>query len=57
MKTRFVDFMDSEKQQTERVRGHAKTLRTAIIVIGFGIFFLCVGIVIYLLKHRNPFEQ
>jgi N-acetylglutamate synthase-like GNAT family acetyltransferase len=57
LKTRFGNFMESEKQETERVRGRAKTLQTVITIIGFGIFFLCVGVVVYLLKHRNPFQQ
>lgn len=57
LKTKFAGFMDSEKQQTERVRAHAKTLTTVITVIGFAIFFLCLGVIVYLLKHRNPFAH
>lgn len=57
MKTRFGNFMDSEKQQTERVRERAKTLSIVVTIIGFGIFFICLGIVIYMLRHRNPFQQ
>jgi N-acetylglutamate synthase-like GNAT family acetyltransferase len=57
LNTKFAGFMDSEKQQTERVRDRAKTLRTIITVVGFGIFFVCLGVLVYLLKHRNPFAQ
>ncbi|HEY3762610.1 MAG TPA: hypothetical protein VGN23_12765 [Verrucomicrobiae bacterium] len=57
MKTKFSGFMEPEKQQTERVRDQAKTLRVIITIIGFVIFFVCVGIVIHMLKHRNPFEN
>ncbi|HEY1662818.1 MAG TPA: hypothetical protein VGI03_10405 [Verrucomicrobiae bacterium] len=57
LSTKFAGLMDSEKAQTARVHERAKILRTAITVAGFLIFFICVGVVIYLLKHRNPFGQ
>lgn len=55
--SRFAGFMDSEKQQTARVHEQAKTLKAIITIAGFGIFFICLGILVYLLKHRNPFQQ
>ena len=57
LKTKFAGFMDSEKEQTARVHERAKMLRTAITVAGFLIFFVCVVVLVYLLKHRNPFGQ
>ena len=34
----------------------ARTLRTIIIVIGFGVGILCLGVLLYLLVRRNPFH-
>lgn len=57
LKNKFADFMAGEKIQTARVHEKAKTIKTIITVIGFGIFFICVAIAIYLLTQRNPFKQ
>ena len=57
LENKFAGFMDAEKQQTGRVYEKAKTLKTAITVIGFGVFLICVAVVIYLLTHRNPFAH
>ncbi|MGO8764299.1 MAG: hypothetical protein ACLQSR_04085 [Limisphaerales bacterium] len=54
---KFAGFMKSEKEQTARVGERAKILRTVIIIAGFGIFFICLAVVIFLLRHRNPFAQ
>ena len=53
----FLQFSHSEKEQISQFAEKAKTVRTIFIVICFGIFFICIGVVIYLLKHRNPFGQ
>ncbi len=57
LQTKFAGFMDSEKQQTARIEEKARALKTVIIAVGFGIFFICIGLVIYLLRHRNPFSE
>ena len=57
LQNKFVGFMDAEKQQTARVAGKARTLKTIITVVGFTIGIVCIGFAIYLLIHRNPFAQ
>jgi N-acetylglutamate synthase-like GNAT family acetyltransferase len=57
LQTKFAGFMDSEKQQTARIEEKARALKRVIIAVGFGIFFICIGVVIYLLRHRNPFSE
>jgi hypothetical protein len=53
IKNQFAGFMDAEKKQTERVLNQARVLRFIITVAGFGIFFLCLAIFIYVLMHRQ----
>jgi N-acetylglutamate synthase-like GNAT family acetyltransferase len=52
LKTQFAGFMAEEKKQTARVADQARMLRLLIIIAGFGIFFLCLGVAGYLLMHR-----
>lgn len=54
---KFAGFMDTEKQQTARVHEQARTLRTIIIVAGFGIGIIGIVIAVVLFLHRNPFSQ
>jgi len=44
---------ESEKQRTTRTLEQARTMTTAITVLCFGIFFICVGVLIYLIAHRR----
>jgi len=46
-------FRESEKQRTTQTLDHARTLRVAITVLGFGIFFICLAVLIYLITHRR----
>lgn len=46
-------FRESEKQRTTQTLDHARTLRVAITVLGFGIFFICLDVLIYLITHRR----
>lgn len=48
----FAGFMDAEKKQTAQVAAQARKLKTAITVVGFAIFFICVAIAVYLLLHH-----
>lgn len=57
LENKFAGFMEAEKMQTARVAEKARTLKTAVTVVGFGIGILCIGIAIYLFVHHNPFEQ
>jgi N-acetylglutamate synthase-like GNAT family acetyltransferase len=55
--TQFADFMDEEKKKTGRVAEKARNLNTLIIIAGFAIGILCLGIVIYLFARGNPFSR
>ncbi len=49
----LAGFVDSGKEQAARVSEKARTLNTIIIVVCFGIFFLCMAALIYLITHRR----
>jgi len=49
----LAGFKDSEKQQAERVSQKARTINTIVTVVCFGIFFICIAIVIYMMTHRR----
>jgi N-acetylglutamate synthase-like GNAT family acetyltransferase len=53
----FVNFIASEKRETERVSEKVRTINTIIIVVGFSIGILSIGFAVYLFIHRNPFGQ
>jgi N-acetylglutamate synthase-like GNAT family acetyltransferase len=57
LENKFSGFMDAEKEQTARVVQKTRVLKNTIIVVGFTIGILCIGIAIYLFIHRNPFSQ
>jgi N-acetylglutamate synthase-like GNAT family acetyltransferase len=57
LENKFAGFMEAEKKQTARVTARAKTISKVIIVTCFGVFFICLIALIYLLIHRNPFSQ
>ena len=46
-------FRESEKQRTTQTLGHARTMTTAITVVCFGVFFLCLAVLIYLFIRRR----
>jgi N-acetylglutamate synthase-like GNAT family acetyltransferase len=52
LKDRFAGFMDAEKKQTAQLAAHAKRLKTVITVAGFAIFFVCLAVAIWLLRHH-----
>ena len=51
----FAAFMAMERQNTERTHQQAKTVRTIVTVIGFGIGLLGFGVAAYLLFQHGPF--
>jgi N-acetylglutamate synthase-like GNAT family acetyltransferase len=53
LKNRFAGFMDDEKKKTAQVSAQAKKLATLITIGGFAVFFVCIAILIYLIKRRN----
>jgi hypothetical protein len=48
----FVGFMDSEKKKTDAISEKTRTFNTAIIIAGFGIFFICIAFLIFWLIHH-----
>jgi len=55
--TDFAGFMTTQKQETERVREKAQTLRTVVTVVFFGIGIVAIGFAIYLMIHRGLFSH
>lgn len=53
LKNQFAGFMEGEKKSTAEVAARGKTINTVITVVCFAIFFVCVGVAIYLLR-RHP---
>jgi len=52
MNEQLAGFLDTEKKQTERVAQRARNLRLIITIAGFGFFFLCVAVAVFLLLRR-----
>jgi N-acetylglutamate synthase-like GNAT family acetyltransferase len=46
-------FRESEKQRTTQTLGHARMMTTAITAVCFGVFFICIAVLIYLLIRRR----
>jgi N-acetylglutamate synthase-like GNAT family acetyltransferase len=53
----LASFRESEKKHTTQTLEQARTLRTIITVVGFGVGILCLGVLLYLLVRRNPFSR
>jgi N-acetylglutamate synthase-like GNAT family acetyltransferase len=53
LENKFAGFVKAEKRRTTRVSERAKTLNTIITVVGFAIFFICAGILLYWFLHGN----
>lgn len=53
LQTQFAGFMDEQKRETERVREKARSIRTIITLVAFGIGILSFGFAVYLLIHRH----
>lgn len=51
----FINFVNAEKQETERVSEKVRTMNTLITIIGFSIGIISIGYAVYLFVHRNPF--
>jgi len=49
----FSDFMETEKKQTVRLSEKARTINTVVTVVCFGIFFICIAVMIYMIIHRR----
>jgi hypothetical protein len=53
LKNQFAGFMDSEKKSADEIQAGAKKLTTLLTVICFGIFFVCLGVLVFLIR-RHP---
>lgn len=53
LENKFAGFMHQQKEETARLAARGETIKKIIIVAGFGIFFICLGIAFYLLFHRQ----
>jgi N-acetylglutamate synthase-like GNAT family acetyltransferase len=53
LKTQLGGLAEFEKSQTTRLENSAKKLRLMITVLGFGIFFVCAAIAVWMLMHRG----
>jgi len=52
LKKQFGGFMAAEKKSAAEVEAKAKKLMTFITVACFGIFFISLAVLIYLIRHR-----
>ncbi len=53
----FSNFMDSEKEKTQRVAGHAKKINLFIIIVGFTVGLVGIAVAAYLFIQRHPFGR
>jgi hypothetical protein len=53
----FTTFSVSEKKQIAQINAQARTIKTIVTVIAFGIAILCFAALIWLFIHRNPFAR
>lgn len=51
----LTTFIFAEKKQIARVTEQARTIKTIVTVIAFGIAILCFAVLVWLFIHRNPF--
>jgi hypothetical protein len=49
----LAGFRDSGEKQAARVSEKARTINTIVMVVCFGIFFICIAILIYMIAHRS----
>ena len=53
----FSDFMESEKQKTERIAASGRKINLFIIIAGFSVGLIGIGVAAYLFIQRNPFGR
>jgi N-acetylglutamate synthase-like GNAT family acetyltransferase len=49
----FSGFTETEQKHTMRLSEKARTINTVVTVVCFGIFFICIAILIYMITHRR----
>ena len=45
--------MTTEKEKTARISEKTRVINIIITIAGFGIFFICVAILVYWFMHRS----
>ena len=53
LKNQFGDFMESEKKHTAQLAENARKFKLFITVASFGIFFICLAIVMWMTLSRT----
>jgi len=53
LKDQFTGFMEAEKKTTALLAARGRALKLAITVVSFGIFFLCLAVVAWLVLRRR----
>lgn len=53
----FSHFSKAEREQIAQFSERAKTIRTVFAIICFLIFAICIGVLVWLMKNRNPFAH
>ena len=53
LKNQFGDFMESEKRHTAQLAENARKFKLFITVASFGIFFICLAIVMWMTLSRT----
>jgi hypothetical protein len=49
----LAGFKENGEKQAARVSEKARTINTIVMVVCFGIFFICIAILIYMIAHRS----
>lgn len=52
LKNQFAGYTAAEKKSAEEISARAKKMMTFITVVCFGIFFISLAVLIYLIRHR-----
>jgi N-acetylglutamate synthase-like GNAT family acetyltransferase len=51
--TQFADFMESEKEKTQRIAASGRKMNLVITIAGFTVGILGIAVTVYLFLHRN----
>lgn len=53
LKNQFGNFMDAEKNQTAQLAENARKFKLFVTLASFGIFFICLGVVAWMVLRRS----
>jgi N-acetylglutamate synthase-like GNAT family acetyltransferase len=57
LQNQFAGHLATEKKSAEEISARAKKVTTVVTILLFGFFFICLAVVLYLIKQRNPFSR